>query len=409
VMPPFDLGNFDLTEWLRIHSHVSAITEKAHHKYVTPITRKIQNKYFKPQIYAGNYKMGYWPDPPQLYEAEKVVPDDEMTKIYDNFEADLRAIGRLADEKGKIVIISSVPSHEEYGPAFSVHKADLGDEELREFDEAYSRGLDRFNRGDFEGAVVSFLIAAEIDDQAALLNYMLGRSYLKMGDAARGRPHIQRSIDNDGLYNRASSTLARISESIAGEYASVHYVDTIQSFQQALDSGITNDELFSDFQHPSFMGRIVFGFPAPQLYGAITREGSFKWMNFSQEQRLDHVERMLNSVGFKPVEVPEASRNARTYERILQFLTSNGAEVCMVVMPLTQLLRSSMINVAEFQRAELFLESLAAEYGVRFVDMSDVITNAALFVDADHLNGDGAREFASLLEAACFGDSLAIP
>ena len=45
--------------------------------------------------------------------------------------------------------------------------------------------------------------------------------------------------------------------SSVSEYSSVHYVDTVRGFQQALDSGITNDELFGDMIHPSFMGHVA--------------------------------------------------------------------------------------------------------------------------------------------------------
>lgn len=249
-MKPFDPGKFDLNEWLRTHSHLFAMTQKINHVIV-------DRRFFAPRPTDERPKMGYWPNRPQLFEAEKAIPDEAMTKIYDNFEADLRAIGRLADERGKIVIVSSAPSHQEYPPFFSAHKAGLGDEELREFDNAYNRGVERFNHGNFEEAVDWFLIASKIDDRAALLNYMLGWSYMNVGDATRGQLHIQRSIDNDGLYKRASSSLARISESVAADYSSVHYVDTVRGFQQALDSGITNDELFGDIHHPSFMGHVI--------------------------------------------------------------------------------------------------------------------------------------------------------
>ena len=143
--------------------------------------------------------------------------------------------------------------------------------------------------------------------------------------------------------------------------------------------------------------------------GAITHPaGNHTLGNLSEEERLAEVDDLVNSGGFRPVEAPEASRNAHSYARILQFLTSRGAEVCMVEMPLSQSLRSSMTNFGEFQRTQLFLESLAARYGARFVDASAEITNAALFADSSHLNEDGARELAPWLEAACFGDALAI-
>lgn len=104
----------------------------------------------------------------------------------------------------------------------------------------------------------------------------------------------------------------------------------------------------------------------------------------------------------RPKQAPEATRSARSYERILAFLTSRGAEVCMVGMPLPSSYRRSSASFEEFGHARAFFESLAADYRIRYLDMSAWITDDALFEDANHLNLDGALEFAPLLETACF-------
>ena len=89
---------------------------------------------------------------------------------------------------------------------------------------------------------------------------------------------------------------------------------------------------------------------------------------------------------------------------VLSFLTGQVAEVCMVRMPVTPLYRRLSANHSEFEDATVFLESLALDYGVRYVDLSDAITDLSLFLDTDHLNERGSLFFAPMLESACFGN-----
>ena len=241
---PYQRDKSGPIEWVRTHSRIVAIT------------KKIRSKYIAPHFPSGDSSLYHLPRF-QLFEPEKALPPAARKAMDDNFEADLRDIAKLAEQKGKTIIISSVPSHNGYMPSFSTHKPGLTAEELNAFDNAYQRGLDKYKRGDFQGAVEYFSVANDIDDQTAILNYMLGRSYLNMGDGPRSRPYIRRSIDNDGLILRSPSSLHRISESVAREYSSVHYVDAAQRFEDALDSGISIDELFMDFQHPNAIGHVI--------------------------------------------------------------------------------------------------------------------------------------------------------
>jgi len=245
-LKPFQPEESGPVEWVRTHSRIFAITRKINEKYIHPHVPYDSPEPRRPRRY-------------ELFEAEKALPPAAMKAVDDNFEADLREIAKLAEERGKTVIISNVPSPERYPPVFSVHKAGLGAEELEAFDDAYQRGMEMYDRKEFDRAIDHFLIAAEIDDQAAILNHMLGKAYLETGDAARGRLHLRRGIDNDGLPLRSLSSIHRISESVAREYDSVHYIDTVQSFRDARDKGTSPYKLFVDFQHPGPIGHIIIG------------------------------------------------------------------------------------------------------------------------------------------------------
>lgn len=133
--------------------------------------------------------------------------------------------------------------------------------------------------------------------------------------------------------------------------------------------------------------------------GALTQEGD--WRETSLSQRRFLTERRIDQQ--KPYAEPAEIRSVQSYARILGFLKSRGAEVCMVDMPVTPLYRELSANYEEFESARVLLRSLAADYEARYTDMSAAITDLEYFLNQDHLNERGSLKFAPLLESACFG------
>lgn len=136
--------------------------------------------------------------------------------------------------------------------------------------------------------------------------------------------------------------------------------------------------------------------------GAITLRGS--WMDLPKQER--HESTNATVEGQSPAQEPSETRNARAYERILAYLTANGADVCMVRMPVSSVYREMSSSLQEFGSAQTFLRSLAHNYKVRYVDLSDAIKDDSLFFDTDHLNARGAAAILPLLEAGCIDSSV---
>lgn len=149
-----------------------------------------------------------------------------------------------------------------------------------------------------------------------------------------------------------------------------------------------------------FTGKTFDNIYTFQEDGAFTRTGS--WTKLSKEQQLDSAEARISR--HRPKQELESTRTAQSYQSVLSFLTGQVAEVCMVRMPVTPLYRRLSANHSEFEDATVFLESLALDYGVRYVDLSDAITDLSLFLNTDHLNERGSLFFAPMLESACFGN-----
>ena len=81
----------------------------------------------------------------------------------------------------------------------------------------------------------------------------------------------------------------------------------------------------------------------------------------------------------------------------------------MVVMPLPSSSPEAMANSPSLGQmmgySRAILQSLAAKYGVRYVDMSSVVNEDALFWDEQHLNDAGTHVFTPLLATACYDTS----
>ena len=98
-----------------------------------------------------------------------------------------------------------------------------------------------------------------------------------------------------------------------------------------------------------------------------------------------------------------STRNAEALRRILAFLDSRDATVCMVTSPVSAEYLALSSKVPGFGEAKEFFGSLATKYGVQYVDMSDAITDQSMFADPDHLNDVGAKVFSQLVPGVCFG------
>lgn len=191
------------------------------------------------------------------FESSKALPEDEIAKININFKNDLEEIGRLADTYKKCVIISSIPINETCKPLFSTHKPGLINKELEAFQKNYEQGLELYNRKEFQRAISYFLAANEIDNHVAILNYMLGYSYLMINDTEKAHQFFVKSSDEDGLLIRALSSLRQIEKDISEKYKSIDFVDTFQIFQELSDRGVKYSELFNDVHHPSLLGHSI--------------------------------------------------------------------------------------------------------------------------------------------------------
>ena len=239
-----------LIPFLEKYSRLYAIGTKISGRYVCPVfTRTAFLKTVR--------KRTGIPDKPRLFETATRVSWDERTKLTAKFKKDLDEIGNLIQSKQKYLIVSSVPINENYKPLFSVVSSDLDESARDRFFRHYKQGVEKFEQGDFSGALISFSHARRLDENVAIVNYMIGQIYLRLGNLEEGRRHLIMSSDYDGFMSRAPSSYWTVVKLIINKYPNVYYADSLTAFHIALDRGVTYEELFADIHHPSLMGHII--------------------------------------------------------------------------------------------------------------------------------------------------------
>jgi hypothetical protein len=236
--------------FLEKHSRLYAVSVKMSRLYIGPF-------FTKAAFLRGVRDKNSAPIKPGLFESATRVPWSERPKVVANFQSDLEEIAGLAQRKGKYLIISSVPVNENYKPLFSVVSPTLEDHERNLLFRRYYDGIEKFGQGDFPGAIESLSQARLIDEKVAIINYMIGQAYLRLGNLREGRKYLGISSDHDGFMSRALNAYWVGAKLIPNKYSSVYYVDSVEAFHMALDEGVEYAELFADVHHPSLMGHII--------------------------------------------------------------------------------------------------------------------------------------------------------
>lgn len=240
-----------LKKFLESNSRIYAIGKKFHSKYLRDRIRRVE--------YDGSLaRRMYNFRRHSLFEPDKAVPPLEMKKVNENFRKDLEQIASLAEERGKYVIVASVAYWDPLPPFYSVHRADLSEVELKSFEATWESGMERFESRRHEEALRFFRAAREIDDEAAIVDFMIGRSYSELGDEKEARRHLRSSHNKDGLQLLGpTAELRNIAETAALASDRLYHIDTFDSFHKALDKGVLYEELFADCAHPGFLGHIL--------------------------------------------------------------------------------------------------------------------------------------------------------
>ncbi|MFZ0860745.1 MAG: hypothetical protein WCA27_28885 [Candidatus Sulfotelmatobacter sp.] len=181
-----------------------------------------------------------------------------MKYSYENFEKNLRDTVEVARRSGARVIVSTVATNlKDCGPFSSLHREDLGPDDLRSWTALVQQGADLESARSYDEALKAYLAAAKIDDQFAELEFRIARNLWLQGDYAGAKQHFLRARDLDTLRFRADSKINDINRSVASSSAGAELVDAEAIFSKASSNGIIGSDLVYEHVHMTPLGNYL--------------------------------------------------------------------------------------------------------------------------------------------------------
>jgi len=178
-----------------------------------------------------------------------------MKYSYDNFEKNLRDTVAVERSSGARVIVSTVATNlKDCGPFSSLHRENLGPDELRAWTALVQQGVDLESARSYAEALKAYQGATKIDDQYAEVEFRIARSLWMQGDYAGAKQHFLRARDLDTLRFRADSQINDINRSVASSSPGVELVDAEAVFSKESPNGIIGSELVYEHVHMTPLG-----------------------------------------------------------------------------------------------------------------------------------------------------------
>lgn len=189
--------------------------------------------------------------------AYSLFPDaPERELMYQNYEANLCAIGKYAKRAGAGMLLCSVPVNQgAIPPLGSVHHKDLKLEELQKWEHCFDTGLSLLP-DDPDEALAAFQTALEIDEWPAKIQFHMGECLLALNRVDEAKERFQRACDWDAHPVRADSRInAIIRQSIEREIVpGILFADVEKHFSTLSPNGIVGQEYCYDFVHLTLEG-----------------------------------------------------------------------------------------------------------------------------------------------------------
>jgi tetratricopeptide (TPR) repeat protein len=181
-----------------------------------------------------------------------------MKYAYANFEQNLRNTVAVARSSGARVIVSTVATNlRDCGPFSSLHREELGPEELRSWTTLVQQGAALESERAYAEALKAYQAAAKIDDQYAELEFRIARTLWMQGDYAGAKQHFSRARDLDTLRFRADSKINDINRSVAALTVGAELVDAEAIFSKESPNGIIGSDLVYEHVHMTPLGNYL--------------------------------------------------------------------------------------------------------------------------------------------------------
>jgi tetratricopeptide (TPR) repeat protein len=198
----------------------------------------------------------------EMFAGNEIPADDPRLGLArQHFHRNLADMIEAARRVGAGVVLSTVATNLKDCPPFaSVHQDGLTADQLAEWQQLYTQGIELAGSDHQDGAIVAFQEAAELDDRYAELHFRTARCYLDRGDYRQALRSFVAARDHDALRFRADSRINQVIRNLAlGSGSGVFLVDGERALANAPETrhGILGDELLFEHVHLRFDGNYL--------------------------------------------------------------------------------------------------------------------------------------------------------
>ena len=213
--------------------------------------------------------------------------EQQKQTIIDEYREGLRRIVRLAHERGTKVVLATIPCNlQGWRPQKSILPAELDNEQLALWSQAFQSGKEKLETARFDLAVSDFKRALQIAPAYCETHYLLGRTYeglLRWDDA---RLAYQQACDCDASPVRRLSGINQAVRTVAKEEDAL-LVDLDRVFHQQTEHGLIGFDLIEDYVHPTLEGHQIIAW---HLWQALERTG---WLGEENKPRRELFEQIV--------------------------------------------------------------------------------------------------------------------
>ncbi|MGD2137151.1 MAG: tetratricopeptide repeat protein, partial [Gammaproteobacteria bacterium] len=196
---------------------------------------------------------------PESYHRDDALKQQIITHYRLNMRRMIR-IARSVDSD--VILIRPAVNLKDMSPFKSEHRAGLGEQALRDWQELYQQATALHETGDDAGAVELYRRALDIDDRYADLHFRLGRALFSLGRYPEAEQSFRRAVEEDIAPLRILAPMQRIVAEVAASEG-VPLIDFPAIIREAYlseyDHAVFGKEYFPDHVHANMEGYRLLG------------------------------------------------------------------------------------------------------------------------------------------------------
>jgi tetratricopeptide (TPR) repeat protein len=195
-----------------------------------------------------------------FFRARRIALDDpRRQRVYRHFSANLDEICAITAATGAKVLLSTVAVNlKDFPPIASVHRLDLTEADLKEWETAYERGTAAEIAGEWNRALEAYRAAARLDDHFAELHFRMARCFFARDEFKSAAKHFALARDWDALPFRADSAINEAIRATAARYAGrgleLFDAERALAASDLSEHGLPGDKVFYEHVHLRFDG-----------------------------------------------------------------------------------------------------------------------------------------------------------